>query len=231
MLRSGRLEKNAPRGRPVRFLMHVGKAWAAIAVIQSLCSATLAAHLSHEGLYVNLPHQFPLLLYVDRTQEALEEATITVTSTMQRTLPEVQACSWHGHSSIEACEQLDLHLKWTNTSYTVSDKEVHPDGGIVVPGDPLEILRHSSASTVLRSVVIEWSARNLSGKLHHQRWWVGHVSMPEEQRARWPVGPGEYVTRGGVPNRAPVKPWDGRDMPRISGGTYSRLRQSCPTRS
>jgi len=229
MLRGGKLETNVPRGRSrsVRFPM-LGKAWAAGAVIQSICAAVLAAQLSHEGLYVNLPHRSRLLLYVNRAHELVDQATIAVTSTQGRTLSEVQACHWHDHSSIEACEQLDLHHMWAATTYNISAKEIHPDGGIIVPGDPLETLSNASASAVVRSVVIEWTTRKTTGELYSQRWWVGHMSMPEEMRAKWPVGPGEYVSRGGVPNKAPVTPWDGYDMPRLSGGTYVRLNQSCP---
>lgn len=209
----------------VHFPMHLGSAWIAAVVILSLCPAILCAQLSHEGIYVNLPHRSSLRVYVDRALEAVDEASVTVTSPQHRTLPEVQACRWRNYSGLEACEQLDLHHTWANTSYPVSHKDIHPDGGIVVPGDPLEALRNASATPILRSMLVEWHPKHGLGRPYHKRWWVGHVSLPDQERAKWPIGPGEYVSRGGVPNKAPVTPWDGKDMPRISGGTCMRLRR------
>ncbi|WFD25216.1 hypothetical protein MNAN1_000182 [Malassezia nana] len=193
--------------------MRRGPLWVAAAVVQSLASAALGARLSHEGVYVNLPHPSELRLYVDPAED-VAGATITVSSLHHRTLAEVQACDSPGYSSLEACEQVDLADTWENVSYTVSAQDRHPDGGVVVPGHLWDTLRAPSSVASLRSIVVGWQTPAMA---HRERWWVGHVVLPNKERPRWPIGPGEYVSRDGLPNKAPVTPWDGYDVPRLSG--------------
>lgn len=193
--------------------MRRGLLWVIAAVVQSLACVALGARLSHEGVYVNLPYPPELRVYVDPAED-VAGATITVSSPHHRKLAEVQACYSPGYSSIEACEQVDLVYTWTNVSYTISAQDMHPDGGLVVPGHPWDALRAPSTVAGLRSIVIEWKTPVMT---HSERWWVGHVTLPDEERPRWPIGPGEYVSRDGLPNKAPVTPWDGYDLPRLSG--------------
>lgn len=179
-----------------------------------------SARLSHHGIYANLPHDASLTLYMDPSDLMIDDSTLDISRITRRAWTDVQRCgqSALGGLFIEACEQEDMELD-TESIQTLHAADQHGDLGIVVQPNPLPSLQSVLNDTVLHSISLTLKTRTSNGEYREFRWWIAHVSQPESMRARWPIGPGEYVSRAGENKLVPPKTWDGLDAVRLSGCT------------
>lgn len=209
--------------------------WCLVWLLVSASYAYQGAHLSHHGIYSNLPYDTPLVLYIHPDELVVENSMLSLSAITRRSWPEVQQCTQAafplGMQSIEACEEYDVENE--AVSYQIlHDADLHGDLSIPIRLNPLPDLRSIGNDTALHSVTVTLHTVSSDGKPRIYRWWIAHFSQPPMQRARWPIAPGEYVSRAGEANHVRPTSWDGFDAPRLSGlmhdpfMTVSRNEQS-----
>ena len=209
--------------------------WCLVWLLVSASYAYQGAHLSHHGIYTNLPYNTPLVLYIHPDELVVENSTLSLSAITRRTWPEVQQCTRVafslGMQSMEACEEYDVENEPVSHQI-LHDADLHGDLSIPIRPNPLPDLRSIGNDTALHSVTVTLHTVSSDGKPRFYRWWIAHFSQPLMQRARWPIAPGEYVSRAGEANHVRPTSWDGFDVPRLSGlmhdpfMTVSRNEQS-----
>lgn len=194
--------------------------WCLVWFLVAACYAYQGAHLSHHGIYSNLPYDTPLLLYMHPDELLVQNSMLSVSAIMRRTWPEMQLCTRpnvsFGLSSMEACEEDDVNNK-ANSYQILRLDDLHGDLSIPIRPNPLPALRSIGNDTALHSVTVTLYTTSQNGEPRMYRWWIAHFSQPFIQRARWPIAPGEYVSRAGEANHVTPTSWDGFDAPRLSG--------------
>ncbi|WFD07688.1 hypothetical protein MVES1_003057 [Malassezia vespertilionis] len=185
------------------------------------------ARLSHSGLYVNLPQASTLVLYLNSTELAFDNARVSFAGYANRTAQEIRACaeSTSMYTAIEACEFVDTQRDAEPMyEYRVSSSARLVEHGIPITqfaplaNAPLGWMLAESEETVLRSVRITLKTHTRKGAPYECHWWLAHLFVPSHARARWPIAPSDAYTRD---NRAVLgmvqNEWDGKEPVRISG--------------
>lgn len=194
-----------------------------------LCALAARAHasavrISHEGLYLNLPHTPLLVVYVNSSALRVDGAHVSVGYAVHRTAKDVAQCmAPPEYRGIHACSAMDLDHVPRSVVRTIHASQVQPDDGVAVPGALDALVPPTVTRSQLMGAVVTLEAQDMAGVNQTFRWWVGHLAVPPAERARWPLTPGEYLTRRGqLPNVEP-RPWTGLDMPHLAGMMHDPL--------
>ena len=89
--------------------------WCLVWLLVSASYAYQGAHLSHHGIYSNLPYDTPLVLYIHPDELVVENSMLSLSAITRRSWPEVQQCTQAafpiGMQSMEACEEYDVETR------------------------------------------------------------------------------------------------------------------------